>query len=52
METISILTISGDIIQYDGVIDIEYNGSSIIYVLSGGESHEIKIKNIKSFTVI
>ena len=52
METIIIMTISGDLIQYDDVIDIEYNGLSIRYTLSVGETHEIKIKYIKRFTVI
>ena len=52
MVTIIILTIRGDIIQYDGVIYIDYNGSTIRCVLSGGENHEIRMKNIKRFTVI
>lgn len=52
METIIIMTNSGDIIHYDEVTDIEYDGSSIRYNLSGGESYEIKMKDIKIFAVI
>ena len=47
MEIIIIITISGDIIRYDDVIGIEYNGLSIIYTLSAGETYEIKNKKYK-----
>lgn len=52
MEIIIIITTRGDIIRYDDVIGIEYNGLSIRYTLSDGETYEIKIKYIKRFVVI
>ena len=50
--SIIIMTISGDIIRYDGLINIQYNGTSIRYTLSDGDNREIKMKCIKKFIVI
>ena len=47
--SIIIMTISGDIIRYDGLINIQYNGTSIRYTLSDGDNREIKMKCIKKF---
>lgn len=53
MNAIIVIELLGrEIMHYDGVREIDYDGSRIKWVLSGGETHVVDLVHVKRFSIL